>query len=154
MTPAVALEPLAWTPILVRGRLVEAFEIEFRLPTGRTGGPGSRSWLFPTFYEFADVVAWADDARAEVWNDWSRTRGALPHEISRMDEALAWLTLLRDHLEEQRCLASWAMLRAKRRPLRLIARRYVGSRAAFYRAVERGSLRIADRLNASGVMVR
>ena len=39
--------------------------------------------------EFGDVVGWSDEARAEVWAQWSQAKGAQPYEVTRMWEALA-----------------------------------------------------------------
>lgn len=151
MRPAEKNAPAgsAWSAAAVRERLVEAFEIELRIPGGR-GVTRSSSWTFPVLHEFAEVVHWTD-ARDRVWEQWARTRGVLPHEFDRWQETVGWFGILRDYPEERDCLAQWAILRARRRPLHLALRRYSGSRSSFYRAVEAGSDRIACRLNVDGV---
>jgi hypothetical protein len=146
--------PIRWTPVHVRERLVEAFAIERRLPLARYGASGGRSTWPAMHHEFTDLIGWSDEARQAVWADWSRAKGAFPFEVSRMEEAFDWLPLLDDHIGERRCLAAWALLSARRQSLRRILQRKGWSRATFYRRVDSGAWRIADRLNAHGVAVR
>jgi len=151
LTPMRRLDlkrPELWTGDWVRDRLREAFEIERRLPRSTNSFPSG--WPFPVIYEFADVVGW-DDARARVWADWKRARGAYPYEVSRMEEAFGWFAILKDHAGERRCLAAWAIANTS---VRAIVARRGWSRATFYRRVLGGSKRIADVLNARGEQVR
>ena len=39
---------------------------------------------------FSDRVYQGELARENVWEAWARAGGALPHEVSRMEEALSW----------------------------------------------------------------
>ena len=104
--------------------------------------------------EFEDVVGWSDEARAEVWAQWARAKGAQPYEVSRMWEALAWLAMLKDHPGEQRCLVAWAATKAKRRSLAKVCRIKGWDKQTFYRRRDTGSERISDELNKKAVAVR
>lgn len=143
--------PPTWSAAWVRSRLVEAFEVEARLPTGN--GNGATAWPFPVMHDFAEMVGWPD-ARQRVWDDWRRARGAYPFEVTRMEESLAWLRLLRNHTGERRCLSAWAHAVSRGRSVRPLVRRKGWSPATFYRKVSSGSERIARVLNARGVLVR
>jgi Domain of unknown function (DUF6362) len=144
-----------WTAGLVMLRLVEAFEIEAKLP-GPRGNRGAASAWPTTEREFEDLIGWSDEARQAVWEDWERAKGAHPYEVTRMEEALAWLPLLKDQPGEQRCLVAWAKLKAKprRASLRRLMRRTGWSRSTFHRRRDSGAARIADHLNSRGVAVR
>ncbi len=142
-----------WSPDLVRNRLVEAFEVEAKLP-GPRGNRGSSSSWPAMAREFSDVVGWSDEARQEVWLQWARAKGAHPYEVTRMGEALDWLALLKDHPGEQKCLHLWAITRAYRRSLRKACRIAGWSTQTFYRRRDDGSDRIVDHLNKHGVAVR
>lgn len=132
----------------VRIRLVEAFEIEGRLPANR----GSGSAWPAIVREFSDHVGWPD-ASERVWRQWESLRGVTPQEYDRWAEATGWLIDLRDHRDEQRCLARWAMAKARRIPVTVMARREPWSRVHFYRLMMRGSELIAHRLNTSRLVV-
>jgi hypothetical protein len=86
-------EPAArcWTPDRVKERLVEAFEIERRIPGGRVGPAVIRSsWPTNTRDSFSDRVHQGKTVREEVWRAWARAGGATPQEVTRMEQALAW----------------------------------------------------------------
>ena len=159
MTASLALDrPLSftaarWSAELVRARLIEAFEVEAKLPGPRGNRGSSSAW--PTMYrEFEDVVAWSDEARGEVWLQWARAKGAHPYEVTRMGEALDWLALLADYPGEQKCLHVWAQTKALRRSLAKACRIKGWDKQTFYRRLKAGSERIADELNKKAVMVR
>jgi hypothetical protein len=134
-----------WTGVLIRDRLVEAFEIEHRIPSRSHGS--TAAWPFPALHSFADHVGWPD-ASQRIWTKWENACSASPQEITRMDEAFAWLRDLRDHRDEQRCLARWAVARARHMPVTVMLRREPWSRTHFYRLMIRGSELVAHRLNA------
>jgi hypothetical protein len=144
-----------WSTELVKLRLVEAFETENKLP-GPRGVRGASSAWPTTEREFEDLIGWSDEARQAVWEDWERAKGAYPYEVTRMEEAVAWLVLLKDQPGEQRCLVAWAKLKAKprRASLRKLMRRRGWSRSTFDRRRDSGAARIADYLNSHGVAVR
>lgn len=146
--PTELVTPAQWSGAWVRGRLREAFDIERRLPRGglSNGGGGWPSVL----HDFADMVGWTD-ARARVWADWKRAKGAYAFEITRMEEAFGWLAILALHPGERRCLVAWAQNTTS---LRAMLLRRGWSRATFYRRVVDGSERIAVALNTRGVKVR
>ena len=80
---------------LVKLRLVEAFEIEAKLPEVR-GPKRNAGSAWPTMTrEFEDIVGWSDERRQDVWQDWERAKGAFPQEVTRMDEAMLWLEILK-----------------------------------------------------------
>ena len=142
-----------WSGELIRARLVEAFEIEAKLQGPRGNRAAASAW--PTMYrEFDDVVGWADEARAEVWLQWERAKGAHPYEVSRMWEALDWLALLKDHPDEQTRLHVWAATRALRRSLTKVCRLKGWPKQTFYQKLKHGSERIASELIRKGVAVR
>ena len=82
--------------------------------------------------------------------------GALPYEVSRMEEALSWpgLVLANGHAAEGKALLAWAFCVGYGKPLRALMRQRGWSRSTFYRAVDSGSARIAAYLNARGATVR
>ncbi len=84
-----------WSADLVKLRLVEAFEIEAKLPEVR-GPKRNAGSAWPTMTrEFEDIVGWSDERRQDVWQDWERAKGAFPQEVTRMDEAMLWLEILK-----------------------------------------------------------
>jgi len=144
-----------WSIDLVKLRLVEAFEIEAKLPGLRGNHASGNAW--PAMArEFEDLIGWSDEARQAVWEDWERAKGAFPYEVTRYEETIAWLVLLKDQPGEQRCLAAWAKLKAKprRASLRKLMRKTGWSRSTFHRRRDSGAARIADYLNSHGVAVR
>jgi DNA-directed RNA polymerase specialized sigma24 family protein len=145
-----ASAPSEWTGELVRSRLIEAFEIERRLPREH------RQWLasaWPAYsHDFADMVYWTD-GRARVWDDWARAKGVFSWEMSRMEEALGWLHNWLSG-DERQYLGAWTHSEVYGWSItRMTARRGV-SRSTFYRTLDRAAERIAARLNAEGVMIR
>ena len=84
-------------------------------------------------------------ARENVWDKWARAGGALPYEVSRMEEALSWpgQVLSNGHAAEGKVLLAWTFCVAYGRPLRQLMRKRGWSRSTFYRAVDTGSARIA-----------
>jgi len=143
-----------WSPDLVRARLVEAFEIEARLPEPKGPSRGNAS-AWPTMSrEFEDLVGWSTEAREEYWHHMARAKGVHPYEVTRRDEAMAWLALLAAWPGEQRCLHAWAATTANRRSLARVMRIKGWRKGTFYRRVKAGSARIADSLNGKGVAVR
>jgi hypothetical protein len=160
MTATLALDrPLTftatrWSRDLVQLRLVEAFEIDARIPDSR-GPRRSSASAWPTMYrEFEDMVGWSDEARAEWWTAAARAKGVFSYEVTRMEEALAWLAWLAEHPGEQRCLHAWAFTRARRRSLMKLCRTAGWDKQTFYRRLNTGAIRIAERLNKNAVAVR
>ena len=145
--------PAHWTPAWVQCRMVEAYQVERRLPGVAkffTGG----TWP-AVKYEFADMVAQGEVASERVLTAWEHQRGDVTaHELTRMDEAQEWLRVhLGTHEVERLCLSHWATAVAYHRSLRrlLMVRRW--SRTTFYRRVGAGAFIIADRLKANQVPV-
>jgi hypothetical protein len=140
----------AWTGELVRQRLVEAASVERRLP-----GIGARrlrsTWPATPLHTFTEMMHW-DDARERVWNAWENAKGAYPIEVSRMEEAQAWLVWLPE--VERRYLDAWAVASARSLSVSaMLGKRHI-PRRTFYRVIERAAQRIAERLNKQGVQVR
>jgi hypothetical protein len=144
-----------WSTELVKLRLVEAFEVEAKLPGVRNIRGSNNAWPIMS-REFEDLIGWSDEARQAVWEDWERAKGAFPYEVTRYEETITWLAILADQPGEQRCLVAWAKLKAKprRASLRKLMRRTGWSRSTFHRRRDSGAARIADWLNSHGVMVR
>jgi hypothetical protein len=140
-----------WTPRLVQQRLREACTVELRLPDKDRPRGLASAWPAATLYEFHDILHW-DDARERVWRSWSRAKGAYPFEVSRMEEALGWLSLVEEG--ERRVLSVWALTAARRIPLRKVLRQRGWAPTTFYRKLDGGAARIASTLDARGVAVR
>jgi len=139
---------LIWSGAYVRHRLREAYEVERRLPGGRRHN-GGNGWP-AIVHTFTDLVGWTD-ARERVWRDWARARGAYAFEVSRMDEAFGWLSILAAHPGERVGLAAWCRTNSS---ITALIRRNGWSRPTFYRRVNDGSNRIARALNVKGVKIR
>ncbi len=150
--------PSAWTADWVKHRMVEAFTIERRIPDKRVGPAIVKgAWAnIATTDSFADRVHQGELAREHVWDKWARAGGALPYEVSRMEEALTWpgTVLANRHAVEAKTLLAWAFCVAYGKPLRRMLRKRGWSRSTFYRCVDGGSKRIADYLNQRSVTVR
>jgi hypothetical protein len=146
-----ARAPATWTASHVRDRLVEAFTVERKLP-GQHFIAVASSWPATPVHEFHEICGW-DDARERVWQSWENASGAFPWEVSRMDQAFDWLRYLPEG--ERRCLTAWVAAKVRGVPVRKVLRKHGGwSAATFYRQINRGALRIAERLNQQGVQVR
>jgi hypothetical protein len=143
--------PSRWTHEKVKQRLFEAFSVERRLP-----GQGLRrvasAWPATPLLEFADVAGNMDALRKQQWENWARAKGAWPHEISMMEEAMNWLRWLQG--DELVYLQAWAFAVAYRRKQSVEIRKRGIAKTTFYRTVDRAAKRIADRLNDQGVQVR
>ncbi len=150
--------PRTWTGEWVKHRMVEAFTIERRIPDKRVGPAIVKgAWAtIDTTDTFADRVYQGELARENVWDKWARAGGALPYEVSRMEEALSWpgQVLANGHAVEGKVLLAWAFCVAYGKPLRRMLRQRGWSRSTFYRCVDSGSKRIADYLNQRSVTVR
>jgi Domain of unknown function (DUF6362) len=142
------MTPARWKPQLVQQRLRGAFAVEQRLPdTERPRGLTS-VWPASPVQEFRDLVNW-DDARERVWRSWARAKGAYRYEVSRMEEAQGWLSLVEEG--ERRCLAVWALAVARGILIRKVLRQRGWSRTTL---VDGGSAHIAAILSERGLMVR
>jgi asparagine synthetase B (glutamine-hydrolysing) len=148
--PYLASSPAIWTGDKVRQRLVEAFSIERRMPSQARVALAS-SWPATPLHSFTEMLFW-EDARKRIWDSWSKAKGVYPYEVSRMEEALGWLSWLEEG--ERRCLAAWALASARGLSLRTMLEKRQWSRTTFYRRIEQGARRIADRLNQQGVQLR
>ena len=144
-------QPATWTGAIVRQRLVEAFEIDRRLPKERSRSTGS-TWPAKPIHEFADLVYWNEgEQRERVWESWERSAGVSPQEITRWEETFAWLRWV--PLTERRALEAWAAASARGLKVRRMIRgRWTPS--TFYRQRDNASAMIADRLNKDGVQVK
>jgi Domain of unknown function (DUF6362) len=140
----------AWTGDLVRQRLVEAFSTERRMP-GDARKRLASTWPATPLHTFAEVMHW-DDARQRVWDNWAQSKGVFPNEVSRMEEAIGWLSWLDEG--ERRCLAAWALASSRGLSVRAMLGKRKWSRSTFYRKVEDAVARIAERLNKQGAQVR
>jgi hypothetical protein len=143
--------PSTWTGDRVRARLVEAFVIERRMPGDRFVAIAS-AWPASPVSSFADYVGWGPDARERVWEAWERAKGVLPYEITRWEETVGWLQYLPPG--ERTCLSTWALSEARGLNISAIIEKRRWSRTVFYRKRNAGAARIAERLNAQGVVVR
>ena len=97
--------------------MVEAFTIERRLPDKRVGPAIVKSaWTkIATTDSFAERVHQGELAREHVWDKWARAGGALPYEVSRMEEALSWPgTVLATDTQRGQDVARMGVLRGVR----------------------------------------
>jgi hypothetical protein len=141
--------PTAWTADHVRDRLVEAFEIERRMPGDRRY-TATGTWPATPLHTWQEMVHW-DDARDRVLDQWERASGAYPIEVSMMEEAIDWLRWV--PLNERRALEAWAKAKAKG----IAVRRMIRGQwpvTTFYRLCDHALATIADRLNKQGVQLR
>jgi Domain of unknown function (DUF6362) len=142
--------PASWSADLVRKRLVDAFDIERRLP-GQGHKRIASAWPATPLHSWQDKVFW-DDARDRVLDSWANAKGAYASEVTAMETAFAWLDWL--ERDERRCLEGWAFATSRGKSLsRILAKRKL-SRSTFYRHRDRAAERIADRLNREGVTVK
>jgi hypothetical protein len=145
--------PATWSAEPVLERLVEAFEVDRRLPGGRRYGVLASAWPAAPIHGFVDQLHWGDDdARKRVWESWERGSGATSAEVSRMEQAFGWLQWV--PMTERRCLEAWAMATATRRSVSAILAKRGLKRSTFYRHRDSAARRIVDRLNRTGVEVR
>jgi hypothetical protein len=143
--------PATWSPDLVRERLVEAFEVDRRMPGERRYRIGS-SWPAAPLHEFTDIVHWdSGEQRQRVWQSWERAP-ASPQEVTRMEEAFGWLQWV--PMTERRCLEAWAQAVAAHRSVSALLAKRGLKRSTFYRHRDHAAQRIADRLNKQGVIAR
>jgi hypothetical protein len=143
-------QPAIWTADHVRQRLVEAFVTERRMP-GQYFTKIASAWPATPLHTFTDMLHW-DDARERVWQSWERAKGAMPDEVSRMEEAMDWLLWL--PTDERQCLEDWCKCEAFDVLVSKVIRKHGFKKTTFYRKRDDGSNRIADRLNRQGVVVR
>jgi hypothetical protein len=149
--PAPSSSSAPWTAEIVRERLVEAFEVDRRLPRDRRQGTGS-SWPAAPIHEFADIVHWdAGEQRERVWRSWERSPAA-PAEVTRMEEAFGWLRWV--PMRERQALEAWAQAAATRRSVSALLAKRGLKRSTFYRQRDNAARRIADKLNREGLTAR
>jgi hypothetical protein len=138
---------MTWTGEMVRNRLVEAFEIDRRLPRDRLRTTGS-AWPAKPIHEFVDVVYWNEgEQRERVWESWERSASVSPQEITRMETAFLWLRLV--PITERRCLEAWAKAAARGFNVKRMIKG-TWSRSTFYRQRDHAAQIIADNLNKHG----
>ena len=147
-----AAPPIAWTAEWVRQRLVEAYQIERRLP-GVVQYFIGNGWP-ETTDTFAEKVYQGELAREAVLDKWERGGGCTTAEVTRKDQAQDWLlNYLATYHIERTCLMHWATATAYHRPLRPMLRRRRWSTTTFYKRVEDGAKIIARELQRDGVPV-
>ena len=144
--------PATWSAEPVLERLVEAFEVDRRMPAGRRFGKLASAWPAAPIHEFADIVHWdSGEQRERVWQSWERAP-ASPQEVTRMEESFAWLRWV--PMTERKMLETWASVTARGLSVSAAIRKAGLSRTSFYRHRDHAAQRIADRLNRQGVQVR
>jgi hypothetical protein len=133
-------------------RLVEAFEIDRRMPRDRHGRRIKSSWPTTPIYTFVDMVGWdTGEASERVLRSWEKTP-ASPQEVTRMEQAFEWLMHL--STKEARELEIWAKCTAFGLSLSAAMKHRGLSRTTFYRKRDQMAGHLADRLNRQGVAVR
>lgn len=148
--PHAAPSP-AWTGDKVRARMVEAFEIDRRMPGDRRKmwQTARGSWPATPIDTFRDQMHWnnpGDNARDRKWQEWASARNVSPPEITRMDEAFSWLRWLPDH--QRKALETYAKAEVIGMPLIGVLRYRRIKKTQFYEHLKQGTQRIADRLNS------
>ena len=114
-----------WSPGLVMLRLVEAFEVEAKLPEVRGPRWQCRLGLAGDGTRIRGYRRLVGRAPAGCLARLGARESAYPQEVTRMEEAMLWLEILEDQPGEQRCLVAWAKIKAKprRASLRKLTRR-------------------------------
>ena len=139
--------PVEWTPDHVAGRLVEAFRVDRRMPRiERPKAPGS---AHPTM-EFSreEMAEWE-----AIEIDPSRF-APRRSEIAAMEEAFAWLLILRESdLDAQFALKIWALTTASGHSLRRFCRETGMVRVTLQKRKDRALKAISSKLNADCVGV-
>jgi hypothetical protein len=144
--------PATWSAEPVLERLVEAFEVDRRMPAGRRFGKLTSAWPAAPIHEFTDIVHWdSGEQRERVWQSWERAP-ASPQEVTRMEESFGWLRWV--PMTERKMLEAWASTTARGLSVSATIRKGGLSRTTFYRHRDRAAQRIADRLNKQGVTAR
>ena len=137
--------------------MVEAFLVEKRLPDKRVGPAMVRNtWKLDTTDTFAERVGQGELARENVWEAWARAGGALPHEVSRMEEALSWPgTVVSERpCHRRKVLLAWAFCVAYGKPLRRMTK---ATRLVAHHVLQGGGYRLDANCrlsNARAVAVR
>jgi hypothetical protein len=142
-----APSPATWTADKVKARMVEAFDIDRRMPGERRKWQRS-SWPATPVYSFRDQMHWnnpGDSARDRKWSEWENARNVAPAEVSRMEEAFEWLRWL--PAGERRCFEAWAKAKVVGLPLRKVLKYRGWTVTTFYSRVDGGARRIAEKLN-------
>jgi hypothetical protein len=138
--------PATWSAEPVLERLVEAFEVDRRMPAERRYGVLASAWPAAPIHEFTDIVHWdSGEQRERVWQSWERAP-ASPQEVTRMEESFGWLRWV--PMVERKMLEAWASATARGLSVSAVIRKGGLSRTTFYRQRDSGAQRIADRLNA------
>jgi hypothetical protein len=135
--------------------MLEAFTIQQKLPQDRHFVKKvTTAWPAQPLTEFHEMVGWDEgETRRRVWDGFANAKGAFSYEISRMEEAQDWLRFVPEG--ERRCLLAWAIGTVKAISIKKILRKHGGwTKTTFYRAINSGAARIAERLNREGVQVR
>lgn len=134
---AEVLQPLAWSPRHVETRLVEAFEILFKI--GSTPGPKAfgSNWpgILREFAELVDAQAYAEHQKQE---NRIRLRPTVD-QISRMEEALRWPAQYLTSFElAADALNLWAACKATDRSIAAVLRTRNQQAAVVAGRMERG----------------
>jgi hypothetical protein len=79
------------------------------------------------------------------WNEWENARDVAPAEVTRMEEAFAWLPWLPAY--ERRYLEAWAKAQALGVPIRRMLKYRGWPITTFYRGRDSAVARIVARLN-------
>jgi hypothetical protein len=138
-----------WTADKVRARLVEAFDIDRRLPGDRRAKFKTSSWPATPLHDYRDQLHWnnpGDSARDRNWERWANARDVAPDEMTRWQETLNWLRWVPNH--ERESLEAWAKAEVIGIPLRRMLRYRRWTVTTFYQRRNDGAQRIADKLNA------
>ena len=145
------MTPAQWTPQSGSAKTARSVLVELRLPDSDRPRGLASVWPASPVHEFRDMVNWPD-VRERVWQSWAKAKGGVfPHEISRMEEAQGWLSLVEEG--ERRVLAVWALAAARGIPLRKLLRQRGWAPTTFYRKLDGGAARIAAILGERGVAV-
>ena len=145
---------MSWTPELVFARLIEAADIEWRLPPARLG-PAAAGGFWPGYvHSYSDMVQWGDKRLAEEREMRAKRLHPSAAELSRWEEvSLGWVndliptgdrTLLRAYV---RCIVRGRSFSAWCNDVRL-------NRRTAYRRIHRALERLATTLCSERVLLR
>jgi hypothetical protein len=128
--------PMAWTPVLVYTRMVEAFDTLRRLPGGllRPEGDSAGNYAEP-IRTFSDALAAEAMRDPRKWHpSFYRLAPPEPAAVDRMHEAFGWpLTYLGEHPVESRALLEMAKAEACGMPIAKLCRLKGWARPTLYR---------------------
>jgi len=113
---AKAEAPTKWSEALVAARMIEGCKVVAAITAGNRSP--SNGWP-QILREFSDRIHYADEARKEVWETWSRVKPQYDAAtVKRAEDAMRWPALfLRGDSEAATIVLAWATAKAANKPV-------------------------------------